>query len=372
VVVHYLRLSIVPAPLVFWYGWWPAGSWITVAPQAGLLAALAVLTAVALAKRRPIGLVGAWFFLILAPTSSFLPIFTEVAAEHRMYLPVASVIALVVLGVFALCCRVLETRAVSRPIARSAARMAAWVVLGVGAVTLATLAHARNRDYWSNEALLADTVQKRPANMDARIALGVELLQRARYGDAESQLRVALATAPRPGSGVGPTAGAHMYLGSALCAQHKLEEGITQLEQALALNPRLSEAHGFLAEAYVSAGRFADAATAFDRAVSELPDLPPLLYRAAWFFATTSDRSVRNGAKAVALAEQGVQVTGGRDWMVLDALAVAYAEQGRFAEAVEASRRAVALAQETGAAGAGPELERHLARFQSGQPLQPR
>lgn len=372
VVVHYLALSIVPSPLVFWYGWWSAKSWIAVAPQAGLLASLAVLTGVALVERRPIGLAGAWFFLILAPTSSLLPIVTEVAAEHRMYLPVASVITLVVLGGYALGRYLLETWAGNRPRVWLVARVGAWIAVGATAGTLATMAQARNRDYWTYETLLADTVQKRPENVDARIGYGVELLGRQRYGEAESQLRIALTMLPRPGSGVGPTAGAHMYLGSALCAQNKLDEGIAHLEQALALNPKFSEANGFLAEAYVTQGRFAQAATAFDRALAGLPDVPPLIYRGAWFYATTPDPLVRNGAKAAALAERGVHLTDGRDWMMLDALAVAYAEQGRFPEAVEASRRAVAIARETGGAGAVSEVEQHLTLFQSERALRTR
>src|SRR5207253_1658209 len=94
VVVHYLRLAIVPSPLVFDYGWPQARSLAEVVPQAACLLALAVLTVVALWRRHPLGFLGAWFFIILAPTSSVLPITTEVASEHRMYLPSAAVIVL--------------------------------------------------------------------------------------------------------------------------------------------------------------------------------------------------------------------------------------------------------------------------------------
>jgi protein O-mannosyl-transferase len=103
VVVHYLRMAIVPSPLVFDYGWPRAESFAAVAPQAALVVTLLILSAVAVGRRRPIGLSGAWFFLILAPTSSVLPITTEVAAEHRLYLPVAAVIVLAVIGVYELC-----------------------------------------------------------------------------------------------------------------------------------------------------------------------------------------------------------------------------------------------------------------------------
>ena len=55
--------------------------------------ALVALTVVGIVRRHPAAFLGAWFFLILAPSSSVLPIVTEVAAEHRMYLPLAAVIA---------------------------------------------------------------------------------------------------------------------------------------------------------------------------------------------------------------------------------------------------------------------------------------
>ena len=97
VVVHYLRLAAVPWPLVFDYGWPRAESWASVMPHALLLAGLLALTALAVVRRHPAGFAGAWWFVILAPTSSILPIPTEVAAEHRMYLPVAAVVALAVL-----------------------------------------------------------------------------------------------------------------------------------------------------------------------------------------------------------------------------------------------------------------------------------
>src|SRR3989475_12848490 len=93
VVAHYLRLAIVPSSLVLDYEWPAAQSIADVAPQAVMVLALIAVTIWALVRRMPIGFAGAWFFGILAPTSSIIPIVTEIAAEHRMYLPLAAVIA---------------------------------------------------------------------------------------------------------------------------------------------------------------------------------------------------------------------------------------------------------------------------------------
>src|SRR5207244_2288102 len=94
----YLRLALIPSPLVLDYGWPPATSFVQVAPQALLLLVLIGATAWALWRRRPEGFGGAWVFLTLAPTSTIVPVVTEVAAEHRMYLPLAGVIAVIVIA----------------------------------------------------------------------------------------------------------------------------------------------------------------------------------------------------------------------------------------------------------------------------------
>ena len=96
VIVHYMRLAVLPAPLVFDYDWPRVRSLAEVWPQATALAALACAAAWGLVRHHPLGFLGAWFVLILAPTSSVLPIITEVAAEHRMYLPLAAVVSAVV------------------------------------------------------------------------------------------------------------------------------------------------------------------------------------------------------------------------------------------------------------------------------------
>ncbi|MFB3890705.1 MAG: tetratricopeptide repeat protein [Phycisphaerae bacterium] len=97
VVVHYLRLAVWPHPLCLDYGWPVAGTPWAVLPPALLIVALLGLTAWALAKGRPAGFAGLWFFLILAPTSTILPI-QDLIFEHRVYLSLAGVIAFAAIG----------------------------------------------------------------------------------------------------------------------------------------------------------------------------------------------------------------------------------------------------------------------------------
>ena len=350
VIVHYLRLAVVPWPLVFTYAWPPAGSWLVVWPQFLLLSALAAATLLAMAHRHPAGFAGAWFFLVLAPSSSVLPIATEVAAEHRMYLPLAAVLS----GIVALAFRYLP-------------RKVTWVCALVIAVTLGVMTHDRNRDYWSLETLMRDALSTRPAHAKARVTLGGHLLGEQRFAEAEEQLRQAIAHVPASDPGL--SALAHMYLGSALAAQGELAEGIRALERAREIRPNLGETHAFLGEAYASQGRLVDSVRSFDRAIELLPDVVPLLERAARLRASAPDARARDGELAVRYAERAVSVGGSGDWRLLDTLAAAYAEAGRFGDALAAVDRAILAARATGDSAAIGLLEARRALYASNQPL---
>jgi tetratricopeptide (TPR) repeat protein len=364
VVMHYLRLAVVPTPLVFDYAWPQVSSLASVAPEASGLLVLAVATSVALVKRRPIGFVGAWVFGILVPTSTILPIPTEVAAEHRMYLPAAALVALGVLGAYWTGRRLLA-RMPRADLWERRAAVGGLLVAGLVATAFGGLTHARNRDYWSAEALMRDTVQKRPTNVRARISYGVEMLTARRFPEAEEQLRVAIGL----DAGAATKAQAHMYLGSALCAQGQLAEGVPHLERALALDATLVEANGLLGEAYAGQGRFAVAAKYLRLAVQGSPDNPLLLRRAAWLLATAPEDEARDGVRALEMATRAVDLTAGNDAVALEALGAAYAEMGRFDEAVGSLRRASDVASAGGLRAFVPQLRQELAQCAAGRKL---
>jgi tetratricopeptide (TPR) repeat protein len=241
-------------------------------------------------------------------------------------------------------------------------------VAGAVAAAFGGLTYARNLDYWSAEALMRDTVQKRPANARARISYGVELLTASRFPEAEAQLRVAVGL----DAGAATKAQAHMYLGSALCAQGRHVEGVPHLERALALDATLGEANGLLGEAYASQGRFAVAAKYLLLAVQASPDNPLLLRRAAWLLATAPQDDARDGVRAVEMAERATQLTTGQDAIALEALGAAYAEQDRFAEAVTILRRAIDVASAQGFHAFVPQLRQDLAQCEAGRKLRER
>ena len=356
VLVRYLRLAFAPDDLVLDYDWRPASLPQAVPPIAAIGVLLA-LTIVGVARRRPAAFAGAWCFLVLAPTSSVIPIATEVAAEHRMYLPVAGIAALVVIGLFE------AGRRLAGPSAKtqSSFATAGLVAAGAVAVLFGYLTHARNADYHDYDRIWLDTIAKRPQNVRARNNYATSLLLQGRYAEAERHLRAAV---ERPGF-----ADAEMNLGVALSAQGALDEGAAHLRRAIAIQPRLVDARRNLAETYVRQRRPGEAVAEYATILESQPDNVEILNRAAWILATTDDPRVRDGARARRLAERAVGLTMRRHADSLDNLGAALAEIGSFDQAMAVTAEAIAVARSTGQPSLVPDLEQRLLAYRAHQPI---
>ena len=346
VILHYLRLAFVPSPLVLDYEWQPATVAGAFVPVIVVMALVAIAIWAGL-RRHPLACPAAVFFLVLAPTSSILPIVTEVAAEHRMYLPLACVIALTVFGV-----SVALNHAVAPPFVRPVIALAA-------AAALCGITLSRNRDYQSGERIWYDTVQKRPSNARARTNYATVLLAEGRIAEAEQQLRQAVATDPQ-------RAEAQLGLGVALASQRRFDEAMPRLRRAFELAPDNPEVNRNLGEAYASQGVMSEAVRHYDAALRAKPDDVMLLNRMGWILATSTAETLRDGAKARALAERAVQITQKLDAESLDTLAAAQAETGDFETAVATARQALDRARATRTEMV-PELEQRLGMYQKGQ-----
>jgi Flp pilus assembly protein TadD len=106
----------------------------------------------------------------------------------------------------------------------------------------------------------------------------------------------------------------------------------------------------------------------FAAALLALPDYPDALDGLAWILATDVNPDFRNGTEAVKMAERACTLTGGNDADKLKTLAAAYAEVGRFAEAVNTAQTAKALAAAGGKSDSANEYSAMLQRFQQSQP----
>lgn len=183
VIVHYLRLCVWPRPLVADYYDWPLATGLrTVWPAVTVIVALLVVTVTGLVRRRPWAFLGVMFFLVLAPSSSVIPIVTEIAAERRMYLPLAAVIAAVVLGSY-----------------RYRGRCGRWVGasgFGIALVVLSSLTIDRNQVYRDEQTFWSEVLEQRPGNARALTNLGNLHLRAGRLASAIDHFRRATAADP--------------------------------------------------------------------------------------------------------------------------------------------------------------------------------
>jgi tetratricopeptide (TPR) repeat protein len=270
-IVRYIGLSFWPGSLVIDYGLPRAIGIGDVMPQTILLLALVAGTAIALVRRPAVGFLGAMFFLTLAPTSSIVPISSEVGAERRMYLALAALAVLVVtLGWSG----IERLRAGSR--ARSGAlTIAALCVGGAVVAALAVRTAYRNREYQTPIALWESAVARRPQGR-ARFALATEYISAGRHDDAIAQLREAVRDYPDARAGLGAELfltghqgeavsvldpfiranpsnpnriPARIIVGQALLLQNRLDEGTRQFRAILDLDPANVAANQGLATA---------------------------------------------------------------------------------------------------------------------------
>jgi tetratricopeptide (TPR) repeat protein len=208
-------------------------------------------------------------------------------------------------------------------------------------------------------------IKLNPNDAEARNGLGTALVQKGQVDGAIIQFQEALAI--RPGYAV-----AHYNLGNALLQKGRLEEAVTHYQTAIEINSDYAEAYINLGYALVRQGRLDEAIVQFQKALAIQPGFwgaqTGLAY-IAWALATSPDSSVRNGTKAVELAEQTDRLSGGKNPGMAATLAAAYAEAGRFPEAITTARRGLQLAASQHNVPLVASLEAQLKLYQAGSPF---
>lgn len=344
VILHYLRLSFWPRPLCLDYQWPVAGAAREVYPAAAAVAALLVAGAVAFRYRPGIGFLGLSFFLVLAPTSSIMPI-RDLAVEHRMYVPLAAVLSLVVLGLYGL-----GRSSLRDPPAQ---RLAAVAGLTAVAFTFTIMTWQRNGDYRDRIRTWSRVIEVAPHNIRAHYSLAQAYRAVDDLEAARRYYERCLALDP-------DHARAHCELGNVLASQGDLQRAGVHLRRAIALDPQYSRALANYGDVLQRQNRVADAIFHYRR-VLELPPTDSRFRQAsrrrptyvskfqlAWVLATTEEAILRNGAEAVQLAEEVSEESGRGDARPLDVLAAAYAEAGRFDDACRTAAEALELATAKG------------------------
>jgi tetratricopeptide (TPR) repeat protein len=392
VITHYLRLAIFPAGLCLDYMWPPAEGVAEILPYGALIVSLCLLSAWGLLRRKPWGFLGAMFFIVLAPTSSIMPI-ADRAFEHRMYVPLAPVLVFLVL---------LGHWVVEGVLTRCSAQARTRVVVEMGLVglvlgSLVVLTANRNLDYRSEEAMWRDVVEKRPGNARAYLGLSAGLLKQERYAESEQYAKKLLSLLPdfskvradqMPDTPVTNQerrmhykawlyASAHNNIGASLfnrggiaqalghyqeavrimpdhvdananlartyMAVGKRDESAEQWRKLIKFKPSDAQAHSSLALLYFDQGAYQEAVSHFRRALEGAPDDLIAQLGLSWLLSTCGERDVRDGSKALELAQLVCRATDERSPAAFDALGAAYAEVGDFRKAIECVERSLSL-----------------------------
>jgi len=212
-----------------------------------------------------------------------------------------------------------------------------------------------------DEAAIAEwkkALEINPEDPMANNNLGAHLLKRGQLDEAIPHFAKAADLKP-------DYADAQNNLGIVLLQKGRVGEAIQHLDKAEELNPRNTQTYYNLGAAFYMQGRISEALAQWRAGLRVDPEDLPLLSQAAWVLATNPEPSARNGSEAVELAMRAVKLTGAKDPATLDTLAAAYAEAGRFPEAVQTARQALALATEPLAG----DLKARIALYQAHRPF---
>lgn len=185
-------------------------------------------------------------------------------------------------------------------------------------------------------------LELKPGYHEAHNNLGGALVTLGKLEEAAIHFRTALRLDSR-------NAEAHVNLGGLLETQGQVDEAIGEYEAALAIAPDDAGIYHHLGRALAAQGRRGEAIVRYRRSVDLRPDFVPALVDLAWLLAASPETELRNGGRAIELAERARQLVEREHFIVMDTLAAAYAAGGRFDEAIRAARSAVELAEAAGA-----------------------
>ena len=224
----------------------------------------------------------------------------------------------------------------------------------------AALARTRQLD----EALshLQTALQLNPKLARAHYNLGNVFLQRGELDEAIASYEAELRLYPSLAEG-------HNNLASALFRKGRPNDAFEHLKTALELNPNYPEARNNFGIALSQRGEIREAIAQWNKTLQVQPDNLEAQCNLTWIFATFPDASIRNGARAVELGERAIKLSDGKNARIWRLAAAAYAEAGRFPDAIKAAQNARALAEAAGNAALVKTLESNIKLFEQNSPL---
>jgi len=215
-----------------------------------------------------------------------------------------------------------------------------------------------------DEAILEyqEALRIKPYYAEAHYNLGNALRQVGRLDEAITQYQAALQFKPSYGE-------AENNLGTSLRKKGRVDEAISHYQKALEIMPDNESVHVNFANALLQKGRVDQAIAQFQTALQIDPADVEIQNNLAWLLATCAQASLRNGGKAVQLAQRANELAGGKNPVILGTLAAAFAEAGQFGDAVQSAQKAVDLARAAGRQDLAGRFNGELQLYQAGRPL---
>ena len=325
-----------------------------------------------------------WYLIMLGPVIGILQVGNQARADRYTYLPQIGLYLLLTWGAADFCARWPQRRLLLGSLAS--------VVLVALALTARTQAA-----YWKDsQSLWSYTIARTSDNAMAELNLGEAVYKQGKLEEAITHFRRALQFQPneatingslgvallntgqrdkamahlRASLEINPNqAPIHSTLGVALLEAGQAEESLAHLRTAVAIAPDDGDAHYNMGNTLRQMGRAREAVIEYDSALRINPDDTEALNNIAWTLATSRDALTRDGTKAVQLAERADALTHSGSPVISATLAAAYAEAGRFGEAVKAAQRALQLATEQGQVARANSIRGQIELYQSGQPF---
>jgi protein O-mannosyl-transferase len=317
------------------------------------LVLLILITAVAIAvrKKRPYLITGwLWYLGMLVPVIGLVQVGWQGRADRYTYLPQIGLYIAATWAVTDLTTLYRHQRAIlstAAIVVIAALSCCAWV----------------QTSYWRDtETLFRHALAVTTNNDVAENNLGIVFLGQGKLDEAISLLQTAVDLRPE-------NSPAHENLAKALLQKGHVAGALIHYRKLLELQPDNIELHNIVGTVLTQQGRVGEGVEEWQKVLAIQSDNGNAMSNLAWVFATSPDQSLRDGPKAVELAEQAIRISGGRIPILFRTLAAAYAESGEFSKASQTAQQGIELANSQGNSGLATELRGNIALYQEQRPL---
>jgi protein O-mannosyl-transferase len=307
--------------------------------------------AIALRKQRPYLTTGwLWYLGMLVPVIGLVQVGWQGRADRYTYLPQIGLYIAVTWSVG-------DSTAFRR---HQRTILSAAAILVIGILSLCAWVQT---SYWrDSETLFKHALAVTTNNDVAENNLGIVFLRQGKLDDAISLLQAAVNLRP-------DNSPAHENLAKALLQKGEVSEALIHYQKLLELQPDNIEVHNIVGTVLVQQGRIREGVEEWQKVLVIQPDNGNAMSNLAWIFATSPEDSLRDGAKAVQLAEGALHISGRRIPLIFRTLAAAYAENGEFSKAIQTAQQGVELANNQGNSALATELQGNIVLYQEQRPL---